>query len=130
MSCSADDIAQVRRMVSESGTTTYSDSLLAEIIEKYPKIDADGYLPTDDDWTDTYDLNAAAAQVWGEKAAALTMNFDFSADGASFSRSQEFQMATRMAVFYRSRRNVRGLRMISSPKETDTESLDDDTTND
>ena len=129
MSASAEDIAQLRRMVSESSTTTYSDALLGEMAEKYPIIDADGYFPDDDDWTATYDLNAAAADIWAEKGAAVVGNFDFSADGASFSRSQEFDMATRMAAFYRSRRNVKALRMMASPKESDTESLDDDTTN-
>jgi hypothetical protein len=36
----------------------------------------------------TYDLYAAAAEVWRQKAAHVAERFDFSADGASFKASQ------------------------------------------
>lgn len=129
MSCSADDIAQVRRMVAESTTTTYADADIEVYIEKYPIIDSEGYFTDNDDWTATYDLNAAAADIWAEKAAAVAVNFDFQADGANFSRSQEFEMASRMSAFYRSRRNIKAVRLIQSPKESTTDGLDDDYSN-
>jgi hypothetical protein len=129
MSCSDDDISKLRRMAAEQTTATYTDSALAGMIEKYPIIDSDGFFPDEDDWTDTYDLNSAAADVWAEKAATVAANFDFSADGASFSRSQEFQMATRLSAFYRSRRNLKAVRMIQSPKEVENSMLDDDYSN-
>lgn len=111
-------IAQLRRMIAESGSETYSDDTLEAVIEKYPMIDADGHFTDDDDWSETYDMNAAAADIWAEKAGAAAANYDFSADGASFNRSQEMDMATRMCAFYRSRRSMRTVRMIQSPKET------------
>lgn len=117
MTASAEDITQVRRMAAETTLATYSDSDIAAVIERYQVIDSEGYFPDDDDWTDTYDLNAAAADLWAEKAAAVAANFDFSADGGSFSRSQEFDMATRMSAFYRSRRKMKTVRMIQSPHE-------------
>ena len=128
MTVSADLIAQLRRMIAESGSTTYSDAELEAVIEKYPLIDANGFFPDNDDdlddWDPTYDLNAAAAQIWAEKAAAVAANFDFSADGATFHRSQEFEMATRMAAFYKARRSMRSTRLILSPKEEDVDEED------
>ncbi len=117
MTAAAEDITQVRRMAAETTLANYSDSDIAAVIERYAVIDSEGYFPDDDDWAETYDLNAAAADLWAEKAAAVAANFDFSADGASFSRSQEFDMATRMSAFYRSRRKMKAVRMIQSPHE-------------
>ena len=51
----------------------------------------------------SYDLNAAAAEGWNEKAAAAAARFDFSADGASFSRSAEYKAFSDMAKLYSSR---------------------------
>lgn len=121
MSATAAMVMQLRRMVAETDFETYSDSDLEDIIEQYPKIDSDGYFSDDTDWTATYDLNAAAAQIWSEKAALVAANFDFSADGATFQRSQEFEMATKMSAFYKSRRSISAIRMIQSPKETEDE---------
>lgn len=51
----------------------------------------------------SYDLNAAAADGWNEKAAAAAARFSFSADGASFSRSDEYKAYESMARLYGSR---------------------------
>ena len=61
---------------------------------------------------------------WAEKAATVAANFDFTADGATFHRSQEFEMATRMSAFYKSRRSMRAARLIQSPKEEDVDEDD------
>jgi len=82
-------VAQLRRLVDESGTDTYSDGLLAEYVERYPLVDSAGYEPDDDDWTETYDLYAAAADILFEKAAVVADEFDFDADGATFNMSQK-----------------------------------------
>lgn len=129
MGISASMIATVRRMVAESTSTTYSDSVLEDVIAKYPLIDTFGYFTDDDDWTATYDLNAAAAQIWAEKAAGLADRFDFSADGGNFSRSQEFEQATRMAAFFKARRSLRSTRLILSPKEGEVADEDPDDSN-
>lgn len=121
MTVAAADIARLRRMVAEPTTTTYSDSVLTETIERYPVVDADGLAPDDDDWTATYDLSAAAADVWGEKAAALATAFDFTADGGSFSRSQMVKQAQTMASYYRSRRYARSVLMRADLNATETE---------
>lgn len=72
---------QLRRMTQEPTTRHYSDADLDTIIEQYPLHDLDGNSPwTEDtdgativnpDWTATYDLHAAAAEIWLQKAGRI-----------------------------------------------------------
>ncbi len=119
MSATAAQIAQVRRMVAEPTTTTYSDATIQGYIETYPLRDERGQEPytwllnnpptqsANPQWIATYDLHAAAHDIWDEKAALLAGNFDFSADGAAFSRSQAHQQAQAQARYYAARRKPR-----------------------
>ena len=123
MTASADNIARLRRMVAEPATTIYSDAALAAVIERYPVPDQNHRMPTSmvsDSayaWVPTYDLNAAAAEIWQEKAAALVGNTDFSADGGNYSDSQKVDQAERQVRFYLSRRNAHTIRLIKWPPE-------------
>ncbi len=99
----AAQIATVRRMVAEPLTTTYSDALITTFIETYPVLDEQGEQPftlssdtppvheTNADWMPTYDLNAAAADIWTEKASAVANLYDFKADGGDYTRSQAYE---------------------------------------
>lgn len=128
MAASDEQVLRLRRMVAEPGTTTYSDSSLAAYIEAHPLIDDDGYEPEDDDWTDTYDLAAAAGDVWEEKAAALVGGYDFAADGGDFKRSQAVEQAERQARHWRSRRTPTSARMhVDKDYAPDYQALDEST---
>lgn len=48
----------------------------------------------------SYDLNAAAADIWRSKAANAAKMYNFSADGQSFSRQQYMQNCLSMAQYY------------------------------
>ena len=48
----------------------------------------------------SYDLNAAAADVWRMKASNAGKMYDFSSDGQSFKRSQYYQSCLQMAQYY------------------------------
>ena len=117
MAATAAEIARVRRMVAEPTTATYSDTIISDTILRYPVPDAAGVYPVDEDgvaepdWVATYDLNAAAAEIFTEKAAALASGYDFSADGATFHRSQALANAQKMASYYASRRYAKGVRL-------------------
>jgi hypothetical protein len=120
-------------MVAEPTATTYTDALLTTAIEKYPVMDERGQVPytwddsttpptqdENEDWAPTYDLNAAAADIWDEKAAGLAGKYDFSADGGTYHRSQAYEQAQKMARQYRSRRMPRTWKMaMYPPPETD-----------
>lgn len=118
MTASASDVARLRRLVNEPTTTTYDDDALAEYIERYPVTDSAGLDPEDAGWAATYDLNAAAADIWGEKAAALQGQYDFSADGGSYSRGQQYEQAVKMANYYAARRRPTSRAVRKWPPET------------
>lgn len=138
MTATAAQIARVRRMTGEPGTETYTDTDIQAYIEAHPLEDArgegpwvestttPGTLEANPDWTATYDLNAAAADVWEEKAAVLAGDYDFQADGGSYSRSQAYDQAMRQARHFRSRRSVRTITLRPEPLMQGTESVDAD----
>lgn len=117
MAATAAQKAKLRRMVAEPTTATYSENTIGEYIEAYPTVDENGESPrvpstttpgqmmVNPDWTATYDLHAAAAAIWEEKAGSLAPKFDFSADGGSYDRSQMHQHAMQQVRHHLSRRN-------------------------
>jgi len=130
MAATARQVRRLQRMVDETDSTTYTYGDLADYIERYPLPDERGEDPytwdtsttpptqdANEDWIATYDLNAAAADIWEEKAAAVAEDFQFSADGGSFARNQRYEQYMRMAARYRSRRVIRSRRMVKQPEE-------------
>jgi hypothetical protein len=107
----AGQIAELRQMIAEPTTATYSDADLAALIARYPLIDEDENEPDDSTWTPTYDLNAVAANIWGKKAAAFAGLYDFTADGGTFHRSQAAKEMRAQARYYSARRAPSSLRI-------------------
>lgn len=131
MAVTAEQIAQVRRMTNEPTTEVYSDAAITSLIAAYPITDELGVDPyywdysngtpvktTTEGWIETYNLNAAAADIWQEKAAKVAEYFDFSADGGNYSRSQAYNQYMQMAAFYRKRAGVSTIKQIKKPDET------------
>lgn len=50
-----------------------------------------------------YDLNAAAADVWRQKATYYATNYDFSTDNHSVKKSQVYEHCLKMAMHYEQR---------------------------
>lgn len=120
----AADIVRFRRMIAESGTATYSDSALLTIIAGYPLPDAGGEWPyltsgsVNTAWTGTYDLAAAAAEVWENKGGAVSDNFDFTADGATYHKEQQYKHRMQQARYYRARRAPGSYTAVVYPTES------------
>jgi hypothetical protein len=112
----ADQIAQLRRMVAEPDATTYSTPVLSAILAGYPLPDTEGRDSDDATWVGTWDLNQAAADIWQEKAAAVAVNFDFAADGGDYKRSQVAAQMLKMAQTYRAKRSTGSLVLKATPK--------------
>jgi len=129
------EVDRLRRMVNEPTTDTYSDDDMADAIERYPLVDARGESPLvestttpgtlteNDDWTATYDLNAAAADIWSEKAAILAQDFDFAADGAKYNRSQAYDQAMQTSRYYQARRAPKTVTARPEPKVPEYENF-------
>lgn len=134
----ADQIAKIRRMVNEPTTTVYSDATITVIIEDFPTLDLNGEAPkipiadldsaytmtagqdvtdlvTNPDWIPTYDLNAAASEIWAEKSAVPAGDFDFSADGGNYSRSQVYEQCMKQSRFYGARRKASTITLHPKP---------------
>lgn len=127
MAVTASQIAMLRRMIDEHGTDTYTDEDITSYIEAASLPDSENHDPDETDWIPTYDLNAAAAAIWDEKAAALSSRFDFDADGGSYKRNQLYTNAVKMSNRYRSRRKMKAILLVKYPKEEIIGSeLDDD----
>jgi hypothetical protein len=123
-------------MTAEPTTATYTDVALEAFIALYPLEDArgegpwiesettPGTLEENPDWTPTYDMNAAAADVWAEKAATPAADFDFNADGGNYSRSQVYEQAMAQSRYYRSRRAIGTITQRPEPLAQGTEEVD------
>ena len=129
MAPTAAQILQLRRMVAEPGVGTYSDALLTDIIEAYPLMDERGQYPytwssatppakvTNTAWVETYDLHAAAADIWEEKAATWADKYDFSADGGNYSRSKVYEQMMAKVRYHRARRATKTMTAVKWPDE-------------
>lgn len=57
------------------------------VVDAYALVDTNGNAPSATDWTPTYDVSGAVAEVWRVKAARVAGDYSFSADGASYSKA-------------------------------------------
>ena len=130
MTVSASFITRLRRIVDEPTDATYDDTDLGDYLERYRVMDAlgnDPYTwtsttpPTQSDnasWIETYDMHAAAAEIWSEKAAAVYDQHDFSADGGSYKVSQLYDHCVAMAAFHNARASIKSIKLVKSPAES------------
>lgn len=132
MTATTAQIARLRRMTNEPDDSTYDDETLAEYITRYPLLDERGQEPytwdtstrpptpdANEDWIPTYDLHAAAGDIWEEKAAVVAVDFAFQADGGSYQRQQVHEQYLQQARYHRSRRVPRTMRLYKWPEEPD-----------
>lgn len=115
MSATAAQIAQLRRMTAEPTQATYDDLALAGYIASHPLTDANHVEPSAPTWTATYDLAAAAADVWREKAAALADDYTYSADGVTLNRSEKYEHAVGQAHFWEARTAFGAIAQLQEP---------------
>lgn len=96
-------VFRLRKMTAAESEPVLTDSDLSAVLYDAQRIDRYGVKPSEEGWEPTYDLNAAAADAWQMKAAAAAGDYDFSADGASYSRSQIVAQCLAMEDRYRKR---------------------------
>lgn len=136
MTATAAQIAQIRRMVAEPTETTYDDESVQGYIETYPLIDERGEAPytwdtstepptqtANDNWIATYDLHAAAADIWDEKASQWADKYDFSADGGNYHRSNVYNQMMAKVRYHRARRSLKGVALVKWPEEDNTAAM-------
>lgn len=85
MALTADQLAQIRRMVSDTDNQFWSDDLLLASAEAFALDDG------------TYDLRGMAASLWEERAASWSSLVRTSESGSSRDLQQKFDHAIVMA---------------------------------
>ena len=120
MTITPEELVRLRRMIAEPSQDNYTDVELTELAETAKIPDLNGLEPTDPNYIPTYDLYALAAEIWDEKASEISDEFDFSADGGSFSRSQKVQQYMAQARKYRSLSTSYTKMMKQTPTESST----------
>jgi hypothetical protein len=126
-------VAQLRRLTNEPTQTPYTDAELELVILSYPSLDERGISPYSLDtstspptqiatigWLPTYDIHAAAADIWEEKMATAGQDFDFDADGGSYRRSQVAEFYLKQVRYHRSRRRIGTVKSVAYPTSLST----------
>ena len=129
MTATADMIAELRRMVDEPNNDPYDDDVLGAYIERYPVLDALGTKPIEVDystepptlserseWIPTYDLHAAAADIWQEKSATVAEDYNFTADGSTLSRGDVQEQYMKQTRHHLARRKVKTITARMEPR--------------
>lgn len=88
--------------VAATSRPVLSETALGALLDAYPVADATGRRPVDEGWVGTWDLNAAAAEGWRMKAGKVAGDFNFSADGASYSKADVLAHCLEMETKYAS----------------------------
>jgi hypothetical protein len=91
---------RLKRMTAWANEPTLSQEEIDELLVMFSKADADGYVPSDGDWTPTYNLRAAAAEGWRFKAAKASELISSDLDGDRMSANQLFEHCQRMIKTY------------------------------
>lgn len=89
--------------VAAASRPVLSAETLNRVLDQWRTPDAEGRPASDDAWDPSFDLNAAAAEGWRLKAAAVAGDFSFSADGASYSKADVLAHCLEMETKYASR---------------------------
>ena len=90
----------LKSMTAASTRPVLSDAVVEALLDTYASVDSNGLAPTDDGWTGTWYLNAAAAEGWRRKAGLVAGDYTFMADGAQFSKGQVLGNCEQMAAMY------------------------------
>lgn len=99
----ADAIDRVKLLADTGSFPEVADAVVTAMVEDAARPDAAGNATTSDDWTPTYDLNAATASVWEVKSATVANRYDINTDGQQLDRSQLLAHFQAMARMYRNR---------------------------
>lgn len=95
---------RLRAMTAADSDPVLTEDELDQLVLLARRADTDGLSISDADWTETYDLNAAAAEGWRWKAGKAASDVTFRSDGQGFDLSDLIKHCRAMAKDYTSRR--------------------------
>lgn len=98
------NLEKLKQLTSWDAEPALTEDDLSELLAATSLEDANGLAPINEEWTPTYDLNAAAAQGWLIKAGRAAATIDTPESGPVTSKI--FDNCRRMARIYAARRNA------------------------
>ena len=98
------NLEKLKLLTSWDAEPSLTEDDLGELLAATSLEDANGLAPINEEWTPTYDLNAAAAQGWLIKAGRAAATIDTPESGPATSKI--FDNCRRMARIYAAKRNT------------------------
>lgn len=95
---------KLKKMLAWDVEPALTDGEVDELLGHAAVTDASGLEPLHEEWTPTYDLNAAAADGWLIKAARASALTEVDPPGSGIVTSRVFDNCRAMAKLFRSRR--------------------------
>jgi len=93
-------LVRLKNMTAATVRPVLDAETLTALLASFAIQDRWGARVQDEGWEPTWDLNAAAAEGWRWKAAAVAADFTFSADDGSFSKGEVMAKCLAMAEQY------------------------------
>ena len=98
-----DFLDKLKQLTAWETEPALTEDELQELLDGVALVDVNGLAPLHEEWTPTYDLNAAASQGWLIKAARATATVDEPTAGVVTSRV--FENCRAMARIYAAKRS-------------------------
>lgn len=93
-------LQKISRMTASDAEPVLEEADLEQLLAEFARPDSEGRPPTDLNWEQAYDYNAAAAEGWRWKAARASELIAADLDGAQLSAEQIFEHCERMINIY------------------------------
>src|SRR5687767_14466790 len=97
---------KLKKLTAWTDDPPLTEDELEAILESVGVVDSEGYGPSEEDWSPTYDVNKAAADAWLIKAARAATLVEVDPPGSGIVTSKVFDNCRRMARMYSSRRSA------------------------
>ena len=96
-------IEKLKKMTASDVAPVLTDDEVEELLMPASVADTNGLPPSDEAWTPTYDLNAAAADGWLIKAGRAAALVEVDPSGSGILTSKVFENCRAMARIYRAK---------------------------
>ncbi len=99
-------LEKLKLMSAWDAEPSVSEDDLEAVLEGFVLPDINGAPPDEEEWIPTFDLTAAAAEVWLIKAAKAAALTEIDPPGSGIVTSKVFDNCVLMARYYRSKRSA------------------------
>jgi len=97
-------LEKLKKITAWESDPALTEDELEDLLEAAGLTDGEGFAPSHEDWTPTYDINKAAAEAWLIKAARAASLVEVDPPESGIVTSKVFDNCRQMARIYSSRR--------------------------